>query len=223
MVRRTGAVEFEDGPAEPSFQILVDTPQDAHLGERIVLEGEMLHMWAPTHRLRCMNLVVLLLLMMVVRTLLSRGSGRFLPPPVLVDHHLVRRRYPPKGHTEIGRRRTKRVNLQLGHPVGRDVGIQLVQDLRDSHGAGVVRQNDGARAVPVQDGGADLRVERARVRRGGETHAKAALEKKGEEIEGQAVRGRVDGLDGAVEEFGEGWQRLLGQRFRAVDFFFMYG
>lgn len=216
MVRRTGAVELKDGPTESSLQVLVNTAQDAHLGERVVGEGEVLYMRASTHRLRRVHLVLLLLLLLLILLLLHFH--------LVMNHHhrspVCRgggegrgeggRGHPPKRHAKVRRGRPKRVHLERGQPVGRDVGAQLVQDLRDRHGAGLVRQDDGARAGGAEDGGTDLRVERARVRGGGEARAEAALEEEGEEVEGQAVRGRVDGLDGAVEELGEGGQRLLG-------------
>lgn len=224
VVRRTGTVQLEDGSAESSFQVLVHTAQDAHLRERVARKSEVLYMRAPS---RCRQLgrvnlvlvvVVVLLLWAVMWISMLTYPHRFPLEVVLVGcrRRRLHRWYPAQRHTEIRRRGAKRVNLQPGHPVGREVGVQLVEDLGDSDGAGVVRQDDGARAVVVQQGGADLGVEGARVRRRGEAGAEAALEEQGEEVEGEAVRGRVDGLDWAAEELGEGRQRLLGQRCRTV-------
>lgn len=52
-----------------------------------------------------------------------------------------------EGHGELVGRGAERVDLQLGHLLGRYVGVQLAEELGDGDGARVVGQDDYA--VPL--------------------------------------------------------------------------
>lgn len=132
MVLSPGTVHHKDRTAESSLQVFTHAAQHAHARKRITCKGKVLDVRAAA--------------------LVGHEVHRLLG---IARHHAQR-------SDEVGAGGAERVDLQLGHLVGGDIGVELAQHARDGDGACVVGEDHGAGVFGVQERAADVRVESAR-------------------------------------------------------------